>query len=140
MLKDSAKKGDKDSCRVLAKEVVRSNKAISRIHCAKAQLKSVENHMHQQLGKLAIFLWWLCWLPNWQSSKHLKYWTCRELQALGLLDVIWCIFYFYALLWCRLVNFDLTCFKYNSFRKNVTLFRIYTFFNTLYLSFLLRST
>lgn len=54
MLKDAAKKGDKDSCRVLAKEVVRSNKAISRIHCAKAQLKSVENHMHQQLANLRL--------------------------------------------------------------------------------------
>ncbi|ESO07218.1 hypothetical protein HELRODRAFT_170531 [Helobdella robusta] len=53
-LKMSAKKGEKDSCKVLAKEIVQSNKAISRIHCAKANIKSVEMHMNQQLSTLRL--------------------------------------------------------------------------------------
>jgi charged multivesicular body protein 3 len=51
-LKEAAKKGDRDVCRILAKEVVRSHKAISKIHAAKAQLKSVEYNMNQQLATL----------------------------------------------------------------------------------------
>jgi len=50
-LKDAAKKGDKDVCRILAKEMIRSKKAVSKIHAAKAQLKSVEYNMNQQLGQ-----------------------------------------------------------------------------------------
>jgi len=50
-LKDAAKKGDKDVCRILAKEVVRAKKSVSKIHAAKAQLKSVEYNMNQQLGE-----------------------------------------------------------------------------------------
>jgi len=53
-LKDAAKKGDKDVCRILAKEVIRAKKSVSKIHSAKAQLKSVEYNMNQQLGE--------CWL------------------------------------------------------------------------------
>lgn len=49
-LKDAAKKGDKDVCRILAKEVIRAKKSIGKIHSAKAQLKSVEYNMNQQLG------------------------------------------------------------------------------------------
>ena len=49
-LKDAAKRGDKDVCRILAKEMIRSKKAVSKIHAAKAQLKSVEYNMSQQLG------------------------------------------------------------------------------------------
>jgi len=51
-LKDAAKKGDKDVLKVLAKEIVHSRKAISKIHAAKAQLKSVEYGMTQQLAVL----------------------------------------------------------------------------------------
>ena len=49
-LKDAAKKGDRDVCRILAKEVVRAKKSVGKIHAAKAQLKSVEYNMSQQLG------------------------------------------------------------------------------------------
>ena len=51
-LKDAAKKGHKDVCATLAKEIVRSRKAVTKIHTAKAQIKSVEYSMSQQLGKL----------------------------------------------------------------------------------------
>ena len=50
-LKAQAKKGQKEACTVLAKEIVRTRKAVSKIHAAKAQLKSVEYSMQQQLGK-----------------------------------------------------------------------------------------
>lgn len=58
-LKDAAKKGDKDVLKILAKEIVHSHKAISKIHAAKAQLKSVEYSMQQQLGRLDLmFVFW----------------------------------------------------------------------------------
>ena len=41
-LKKLAKQGDRDACRVLAKEIVHTKKAISRIHTSIAQLKSLE--------------------------------------------------------------------------------------------------
>jgi len=49
-LKDAAKKGDTDVCRILAKEVIRAKKSVNKINAAKAQLKSVEYNMNQQLG------------------------------------------------------------------------------------------
>ena len=51
MLKDAAKKGDKDSCRVLAKEIVNARKAVNRLHASKAHLNSVQLSMKQQLGE-----------------------------------------------------------------------------------------
>ena len=50
-LKDAAKKGDRDVCVVLAKELVRSTKAIKKIFSAKATLKTVEHSMSQQAGQ-----------------------------------------------------------------------------------------
>ncbi|XP_033116760.1 charged multivesicular body protein 3-like isoform X2 [Anneissia japonica] len=49
-LKDAAKKGQKDVCSVLAKEVVNSHKAVKRLYTSKAQLKSVEMQMKNQLA------------------------------------------------------------------------------------------
>ncbi|PVD30545.1 hypothetical protein C0Q70_09813 [Pomacea canaliculata] len=54
MLKDAAKKGDKDTCRILAKEIVHARKAISRIYASKAHLNSVQLSMKQQLANLRI--------------------------------------------------------------------------------------
>ncbi|XP_053205242.1 charged multivesicular body protein 3-like [Panonychus citri] len=53
-LKDAAKKGDRDSCVVLAKELVRSRKAINRINVSKAQINSVMLNMEQQLANIRI--------------------------------------------------------------------------------------
>ena len=50
-LKDAAKKNDKQVCTILAKEVVRSRKAINRINASKAQLSSVQLQMQQQMGE-----------------------------------------------------------------------------------------
>lgn len=49
-LKDAAKKGDKATCIVLAKEVARSRKAVNKIYTAQAQIKSVGMNMTNQLG------------------------------------------------------------------------------------------
>lgn len=56
-LKDAAKKNDKDTCIILAKELIRSRKAINRIHTSKAHLNSVQLQMKSQLGKKLINFW-----------------------------------------------------------------------------------
>ena len=53
-LKQAAKKGDKDVCLILAKEIVNSRKAINRINASKAQLNSVALHMSQQAANLRV--------------------------------------------------------------------------------------
>jgi len=53
-LKDAAKKGDRDVCVILGKEIVRSRKAVSKIHTAKAQIKSIEYSMTQQLATIRV--------------------------------------------------------------------------------------
>ena len=50
-LREAAKKGDKDTCKILAKEVIRARKAISKIHTTKAHLNSVQLQLKNQLGK-----------------------------------------------------------------------------------------
>ncbi|CAG2106265.1 unnamed protein product, partial [Medioppia subpectinata] len=53
-LKKAAKRGDRDVCLVLAKEMVNSRKAVNRIHTSKAQLNSVMMNMSQQLATLRV--------------------------------------------------------------------------------------
>jgi charged multivesicular body protein 3 len=53
-LKDAAKKNDKQVCSILAKEVVRSRKAVNRIYASKAQLSSVQLQMQHQLGESSL--------------------------------------------------------------------------------------
>ena len=51
-IKDAAKKGQKDVCKILAKELVQSRKAVSKLYASKAQMNSVVMSMQQQQGKL----------------------------------------------------------------------------------------
>ncbi|XP_076035732.1 vacuolar protein sorting 24 [Oratosquilla oratoria] len=53
-LKDAAKKGDKDTCKILAVEVVRARKAITRIYTSKAHLNSIQCQMKAQLATLRV--------------------------------------------------------------------------------------
>ena len=53
-LKDAAKKGDKDVCLVLAKEVVHSRKAVNKLYCAKANINSVQMQMKGQLATIKV--------------------------------------------------------------------------------------
>ncbi|ESO96843.1 hypothetical protein LOTGIDRAFT_214378 [Lottia gigantea] len=54
MIKDSAKKGEKSSCKILAKEIVKSRKVVNRLYTSKAQLNSVQMGMKNQLATLRI--------------------------------------------------------------------------------------
>ncbi|XP_062903143.1 E3 ubiquitin-protein ligase RNF103 isoform X4 [Mobula hypostoma] len=49
-VKDAAKKGQKDVCIILAKEIVRSKKAVSKLYASKAQMNSVLMSMKNQLA------------------------------------------------------------------------------------------
>lgn len=49
-LKQLAKKGDVKSARILAREVVRSNKQKDRMSVSKASLNSIGTQLQQQLG------------------------------------------------------------------------------------------
>lgn len=51
-LKDAAKKGEKESCKILAKEIVRARKAVNRLYASKAHMNSVQMQMKNQLGRL----------------------------------------------------------------------------------------
>jgi len=53
-LKDAAKKGDKDVCLVLAKEVCHSRKAVNKLYCAKANINSVQMQMKGQLATIKV--------------------------------------------------------------------------------------
>jgi len=53
-IKDAAKKGQKDVCVILAKEIIQSRKATNKIYSAKAQLNSVDMQMKNQLATLRI--------------------------------------------------------------------------------------
>lgn len=60
-IKDAAKRGDTGTCKMLAKEVVRSRKAVNRMHTSKAQMNSVVMQMENQLGAH-------CYLPPYVCS------------------------------------------------------------------------
>ncbi|KAL5470869.1 hypothetical protein EMCRGX_G028913 [Ephydatia muelleri] len=47
-IKDAAKKGQMDVCKILAKELVQSRKAVSKMYTSKAQMNSVIMSMQQQ--------------------------------------------------------------------------------------------
>ncbi|KAL1138259.1 hypothetical protein AAG570_009948, partial [Ranatra chinensis] len=53
-LKEAAKKGDKAVCTILAKEVLRARKAITKIHTSKAHLNSIQLQMKNQLATLRV--------------------------------------------------------------------------------------
>lgn len=50
-LKEAAQKNDKQVCTILAKEIIRSRKAVNKIYTSQAHLSSVQMQMQQQLGK-----------------------------------------------------------------------------------------
>ena len=50
-MKDAAKKGDVAVCKMLAKEIIQSRRAVTRIYTSKAHLNSVQCQMKAQMGK-----------------------------------------------------------------------------------------
>ncbi|XP_023322141.1 charged multivesicular body protein 3 isoform X1 [Eurytemora carolleeae] len=53
-LKEAAKKGDKDVCLILAKEVVHARKSVNKLYTAKANLNSIQLQMKGQLATLKV--------------------------------------------------------------------------------------
>ncbi|KAL7286161.1 charged multivesicular body protein 3 [Trichogramma pretiosum] len=53
-MKDAAKKGDKDVCKVLAKEIIRARTACNKLHTSKAHLNSVTLQMKNQLATIRV--------------------------------------------------------------------------------------
>lgn len=51
-IKDAAKKGQKDVCIILAKEMIQSKKAVNKLYASKAQMNSVLLSMKNQLSVL----------------------------------------------------------------------------------------
>lgn len=54
-IKDAAKKGQKDVCVVLAKEMIQSKRAVSKLYATKAHMNSAMLGMRNQCGKLEHF-------------------------------------------------------------------------------------
>ena len=53
-IKEASKKGDSASAKILAKEVVHSRKAVSKIYTAKANLNSVDMQMKAQAAQIRV--------------------------------------------------------------------------------------
>jgi len=53
-LKESAKRGDKESSTLLAKEIINSRKAVNKLHTAKANLNSVQLQLKNQVATLKV--------------------------------------------------------------------------------------
>ncbi|KAI4873342.1 hypothetical protein NFI96_029092 [Prochilodus magdalenae] len=53
-IKDAAKKGQRDVCMILAKEMIQSKKAINKLYASKAQMNSVLLSMKNQLSVLRV--------------------------------------------------------------------------------------
>ncbi|NP_998485.1 charged multivesicular body protein 3 [Danio rerio] len=53
-IKDAAKKGQKDVCIILAKEMIQSKRAINKLYASKAQMNSVLLSMKNQLSVLRV--------------------------------------------------------------------------------------
>lgn len=53
-IKDAAKKGQKDVCVVLAKEMIQSKRAVTKLYASKAQMNSVLLSMKNQLAVLRV--------------------------------------------------------------------------------------
>lgn len=49
-IKDAAKKGDNDVCKILAREMLNSRKAVNKLYTSKAQINSVIMGMNNQVS------------------------------------------------------------------------------------------
>ncbi|OAD56538.1 Charged multivesicular body protein 3 [Eufriesea mexicana] len=53
-LKEAAKKGDKDVCKILAKEIIRARKTCNKLYTSKAHMNSVSLQMKNQLATIRV--------------------------------------------------------------------------------------
>lgn len=94
-LKEAAKKGDKDVCMILAKEVVHARKTVNKLYTAKANLNSIQLQMKGQLATLKVTgalqtstvvmqsMQSLVRLPEIQKTMHE---LSREMMKAGILE------------------------------------------------------
>lgn len=54
-MKEAAKKGNKDACIILAKEVLRSRKTVNKLITSKTHMNSIQMQMKNQLCKNILF-------------------------------------------------------------------------------------
>jgi len=54
-MKEAAKKGNKDVCIILAKEILRSRKTINKLITSKTHMNSIQMQMKNQLCKFIIY-------------------------------------------------------------------------------------
>jgi len=54
-MKEAAKKGNKDVCIILAKEILRSRKTINKLITSKTHMSSIQMQMKNQLCKFIIY-------------------------------------------------------------------------------------
>lgn len=57
-IKDAAKKGQKDVCVILAKEMIQSKRAVNKLYASRAQMNSVLLSMKNQLGEFESLRHW----------------------------------------------------------------------------------
>ncbi|KAJ3300930.1 Charged multivesicular body protein 3 [Kappamyces sp. JEL0829] len=72
LIKQAAKRNDMESCKILAREVVASNKAKNRIITSKAQMNSLVMNMQQQLGMAGGVTEQQVWIPALISAAVAK--------------------------------------------------------------------
>lgn len=53
-IKEAAKKGQKDVCMILAKEIIQSKRAVTKLYASKAQMNSVQLSMKNQLALVRV--------------------------------------------------------------------------------------
>lgn len=53
-MKEAAKKGDKDVCKILAKEIIRARKTCNKLYTSKAHMNSVALQMKNQLATIRV--------------------------------------------------------------------------------------
>lgn len=53
-MKEAAKKGDKDVCKILAKEIIRARKTCNKLYTSKAHMNSVSLQMKNQLATIRV--------------------------------------------------------------------------------------
>ena len=100
-LKEAAKKGDKDVCKILAREIVGSQRAVSKLHASKAQINSVIMQMESQASMVRMSKGIqastdVMKLMNKLTKVSLSLLNFDSLMCIVLLNHIFILLYFYV--------------------------------------------
>ena len=118
-LKEAAKKGDKDVCKILAREIVGSQRAVSKLHASKAQINSVIMQMESQASMVRMSKGIqastdVMKLMNKLTKVSLSLLNFDSLMCIVLLNHFFILLYFYVKsMWlCRVSNYVIIWGKY----------------------------